>query len=98
MIIDLLNSVFSGSASGTASVFALAPFDAAGLFAQSAWLSVTVGRCAFALLFLMVVIWLLLIPARRIGQAAGVPPWWRNVRFWAIFVAAVQMLVYALWG
>ena len=72
--------------------------DFAALFAQSWWLSPNVGRMAIAGLFALTAIWLLLIPAWRIGQADGVPPWWRNVRFWAIFVAAVQMLVYALWG
>jgi len=25
-------------------------------------------------------------------------PWWRNVRFWATVVVAVQIGVYALWG
>lgn len=25
-------------------------------------------------------------------------PWWRNVRFWASFVAVVQIIVYALFS
>ena len=25
-------------------------------------------------------------------------PWWRNVRFWASFVAVVQIVIYAVWG
>ena len=72
--------------------------DVAALFGQSWWMSPNVGRMAFAGLFALVVVWLLLIPARRIGQAGGKPPWWRNVRYWAIFAAAVQMMVYVFFG
>ena len=33
----------------------------------------------------------------RLSASIGAPaPWWRNVRFWASFVAVAQMIVYAL--
>lgn len=34
----------------------------------------------------------------RLAEPAEPPPWWRSVRVWASFVAAVQMVVYAVWG
>ncbi|MHB8900828.1 MAG: hypothetical protein ACYC6Y_18925 [Thermoguttaceae bacterium] len=57
-----------------------------------------IGRLAFAGVFALLIFWLILIPGRRIGHAQQTPPWWRNVRFWAIGVAAVQMAVYLFWG
>jgi hypothetical protein len=56
------------------------------------------GKWIFAGVFALLIVWLWLIPARRIGHADGVPAWWRNVRFWAIAIAATQMLVYVIWG
>lgn len=41
---------------------------------------------------------LVCMPRQLIGQAEEVPPWWRNVRFWAIVVCAIQMGVYAYFG
>jgi hypothetical protein len=38
------------------------------------------------------------LPASFLGEDQAPRPWWRNVRFWAAFVAVVQMGVYAIWG
>ena len=57
-----------------------------------------IGRLAFAGVFALLILWLIVIPRHRIGQEQHVPPWWRNVRVWAIGVAAVQMAVYLFWG
>jgi hypothetical protein len=45
---------------------------------------------------LVVVLWI--SPRLSSPSAAPAPPFWRNVRFWAAFVAVAQILVYALWG
>ncbi len=57
-----------------------------------------IGRLAFAGVFALLVLWLILIPGHRIGQADHVPPWWRNIRVWAILIASSQIAVYLLWG
>ena len=57
-----------------------------------------VGRWVFAGVFAVTVVWLLLIPRERIGQGAVAPPWWRNIRFWAVVAAVSQMMIYAVWG
>ena len=56
------------------------------------------GKAAFIGVFVVLLIWLLLLPARFIGNADGRPPWWRNTRFWAILVCLIQILVYWHWG
>jgi hypothetical protein len=56
------------------------------------------GSAAFTGVFLATAIAILLLPRRLIGQANRVPPWWRNVRFWAVLICAVQVLVYWLLG
>ena len=58
----------------------------------------TVGRWLFAAVFALLIVWLVAMPARRLWRDAPAPPWWRNVRVWAIVVAAVQMVVYLAWG
>lgn len=40
----------------------------------------------------------LLLPASFLEEEREPRPWWRSVRFWAAFVAVVQMAVYAIWG
>jgi hypothetical protein len=55
------------------------------------------GRWLFASVFLALIVWLVLIPAERIGHAKRLLPWWRNVRTWAIVVATLQALIYLLW-
>lgn len=67
------------------------------LLAQSGIDDRTIGKYLFAGVFAVVIVWLVMIPADRIGQAERVPPWWKNVRVWGIFVATTQLLVYLLW-
>ena len=57
-----------------------------------------IGRLVFAGVFALLVVWLIVIPRHRIDQAEHVPPWWRNVRVWAIVIASSQIAVYLLWG
>ena len=56
------------------------------------------GKAAFIGVFVVLLVWLLLLPARFIGNADGRPPWWRNTRVWAILVCLIQILVYWHWG
>jgi hypothetical protein len=56
------------------------------------------GSAAFTAVFLLTAIGILLIPKRLLEQEDNVPPWWRNVRFWAVAICAVQMLVYWMLG
>ena len=64
-----------------------------------AWgLLATWGPVAFTGVFLVTAVGLLLIPKRLLGQEDRVPAWWRNVRFWAVVICAVQVLVYWMLG
>ena len=56
------------------------------------------GKLAFVAVFVVLLIWLILMPARLIGHADGTPPWWRNARVWAIVVTVIQVFVYLRWG
>lgn len=56
------------------------------------------GKAAFVGVFMALLVWLLLLPARLIDQEGLRRPWWRNVRFWAIVVTIVQIGVYFWWG
>ena len=56
------------------------------------------GKIAFIAVFVLLLIWLLLMPGRLIGHTDGPPSWWRNTRVWAIVVTVVQILVYLRWG
>jgi hypothetical protein len=56
------------------------------------------GKAAFIGAFLALVVVLVLLPPRLAGESAGRPPWWRNVRFWAILIALTQIALYAWWG
>ena len=56
------------------------------------------GKAAFIGVFVLLLIWLLLMPARLISHTGGRPPWWRSARVWAIVVTIVQILVYLRWG
>jgi hypothetical protein len=60
--------------------------------------SASIGKWVFVVALGLLLVWLLLMPRRLIGQAAGVPPWWRNVRVWAIVVTVIQIMVYAYFG
>jgi len=44
-------------------------------------------------LYVIVVVSPRLTPSLRVNA-----PWWRNVRFWAAFVAVTQIVVYALFS
>jgi hypothetical protein len=52
------------------------------------------GKAAFIGVFVLLLIWLLAMPARLIGNDRGTVPWWRNARVWAIGVVIVQILMY----
>ena len=56
------------------------------------------GRAAFVSVFVVLLVWLLLLPARLIDQEGIRRPWWRNVRFWAVVVTIAQIWVYSYWG
>jgi hypothetical protein len=57
----------------------------------------SVGKWFFAGVFALLIVWLLILPAQRLGYTKELPPWWRNVRVWGVLVATTQMLVYILW-
>ncbi len=52
------------------------------------------GKWVFVAALALVMLWLIVMPRSLIGQAKSIPPWWRNVRIWAIVVCAVQIWVY----
>ena len=56
------------------------------------------GKAAFIAVFVILLIWLLLMPGRLIGHADARPPWWRNTRVWAVVVTVIQILAYLRWG
>ncbi|HID76055.1 MAG TPA: hypothetical protein EYP56_08675 [Planctomycetaceae bacterium] len=55
------------------------------------------GRAAFVGVFVLLLIWLLVMP-RRLVAPEGEPAWWRSPRVWAVAVTAIQILVYLRWG
>jgi len=55
----------------------------------------SLGKWVFVAALALLLLWLILMPRQLIGQTEGVPPWWRNVRVWAIVVCVIQMFVYA---
>ncbi len=73
---------------------AIAPLPAAAILAAGTFL----GKAAFAGLYLILAGGLALVPRRWLGQEGAAPPPWRNVRYWAIAIALVQFLVYAVLG
>jgi len=58
----------------------------------------SVGKWVFVAALGLLLIWLLVMPRRLIGQSKQVPPWWKNVRVWAIVVCIVQLWVYWRFG
>jgi len=56
------------------------------------------GKAAFIGVFVALLVWLLLLPARLIDEQGLQRPWWRNVRFWAVVVTLAQIWVYFYWG
>ena len=51
------------------------------------------GKWVFVAALALLLVWLIFMPARLIGQAPGVP-WWKNVRVWAIVVCVIQLAIY----
>ena len=56
------------------------------------------GKWVFVAALGLLLLWLVMMPRRLIGQQQEVPPWWRNVRIWAVVVTVVQMWVYLYYG
>ena len=52
------------------------------------------GKWVFVGALVVLLVWLISMPRQLIGQADGAPPWWRNVRVWAIVICAIQIWVY----
>ena len=57
-----------------------------------------VGQVFFVAIFVLLLAWLILMPARLIGQDKSKPPWYRNVRIWAIIITVIQIVVYSVWA
>jgi hypothetical protein len=56
------------------------------------------GKWVFVGALALLLVWLLAMPRGLIGQEEGPPPWWRNVRVWAVVVCTIQMLVYMVFA
>ena len=56
------------------------------------------GRLAFMGVFVVLLVWILLMPARLIGQDDGPVAWWKNARFWAALIALIEIGVYWQFG
>jgi hypothetical protein len=56
-------------------------------------------RAIPVILFYGLTLFVILSVAPRLTTTLQTPaPWWRNVKFWASFVAVVQIVVYALFS
>ena len=69
-----------------------------GLLATPAAAGPILGKAAFIGVFVILLVWLLLMPRTLIGHGDGPVPWWRNTRVWAVVVTVAQILVYLRWG
>ncbi|NQT16397.1 MAG: hypothetical protein HQ582_26805 [Planctomycetes bacterium] len=56
------------------------------------------GKLAFVLVFVLLLAWLLLMPARLVADDDGHPRWWRNTRVRAVLVTVMQIVIYLRWG
>lgn len=56
------------------------------------------GKLAIMAVFAAVLIWVLVMPARLIGQGDEPLPWWKNARFWAALIAVIEICVYYRFG
>jgi hypothetical protein len=65
--------------------------------ASISWSDPNVGKWFFAAVFALLLIWLATIPRQQLGQS-GLVPWWRNIRVWAMLIAATQVVVYLVFG
>lgn len=55
------------------------------------------GVAAFVGVYVLLLVWLVLMPARLLNEPAG-RPWWKSSRLWAIAIAVVQVFVYMRFG
>jgi hypothetical protein len=53
----------------------------------------TWGIVAFTGVYVLLLIWLILLPSRLLDEPVG-RPWWKSSRLWAIVIAVIQILVY----
>ena len=56
------------------------------------------GKAAFIGVFVLLLVWLALMPRRLLGEADTRVVWWRNPRLWAIGVTLMQIAIYVCWG
>ena len=56
------------------------------------------GKWVFVGALVLVLIWLIVMPKRFAGHEHETPPWWRNVRIWAIVVCVIQIAIYWRFG
>jgi hypothetical protein len=56
------------------------------------------GAILAAALFAALIVWLIVVPRRRLYPEGRYPSWSRSPRVWAVIVAAIQMTVYLLFG
>ncbi len=65
-----------------------------------AWLTLSAfdGKWAFVGALVSVLIWLIVMPRRLVGHVAQSPPWWRNVRVWAMVICLIQIVIYWRFG
>ncbi len=56
------------------------------------------GKVAIVSVFALVTVWLIVMPDRFIGQDKVKPPFWKNTRYWAIFVALAEICIYIRFG
>jgi len=55
------------------------------------------GVAAFVGVYILLLIWLVLMPARLLNEPAD-RPWWKSSRLWAISIAVIQVFVYLQFG
>ena len=55
------------------------------------------GKWVFVGALGLVLIWLIVMPQRFVGQPKD-SPWWRQVRLWAIVICITQMWIYWRFG
>ena len=74
-----------------------APLALSATHGPSAGSSGSWGKWVFAAALALLLVWLILMPARLIRQPPGIP-WWRKVRLWAIVVCAIQLAIYVIFA
>jgi hypothetical protein len=56
------------------------------------------GALLVILLYAACLAVILMVSPKLVAPGREVPPWYRNVRFWASLVAVAQIVLYAVWG